>query len=642
MANALLRRKAATFIIPAVALMLLACGGEPPAPDPDPSPLPDPSVVIATGPIPSHLTIRNGTMFWSAYGEEVLQRAAIGAATPTPVAWKMEVPANVVVHGSDLYWLEERSGASPAGCLGAGVIRIIWRTAATGVTTALAVGDNCWGFGGFATEDLAVDDAHVYWVSATASPPSYVLWQTPLAGGPSSKVTETGMPIIALKANASDVFWLENNFPGDTSTIRSIPRGGGPVTVRVDGIRTRAWTFAVSDASAFYLGANFPETDDLVEVPLAGGPRTVLATLDYPPIDLAADASALYWIDSTAVRALPFGGAPQTLATITRRPLALYLQGPRLWWTETTGDAHGETGAVKSVLTTGGGEDVFVDGGDAPRRLAFTPTWVYWTEGGGIGLVEGFGRIARAPVGGGPATTVRSGISDDAPRFVLNGTDALIADKFRIERVPLSGGISETVVKGDFYIADLVTDGSFVYWALDPQGLVFKAPVDGGTTSLVAGSAPHTGPVNIVRLQNGTLYWLIGNDAILSVPAAGGDVTVVASGLPFVSDFVVDGDDIFFSEHDTGDIKRLTIATGAITTLAEDRGGAHRILAYDATDLFWLAQTILMKVPKAGGEATALAMSLELDALIRPSLAIDGGYAYWTDVVNQAIWRVPK
>ena len=73
---------------------------------------------------------------------------------------------------------------------------------------------------------------------------------------------------------------------------------------------------------------------------------------------------------------------------------------------------------------------------------------VYWVEGGPIGLVEGFGRIAAVPIAGGDISDVMAGVSTTLPIVTSDSTTLYYVDRFRVEKVPLQGGIPTTLGSG--------------------------------------------------------------------------------------------------------------------------------------------------------------------------------------------------
>ncbi len=603
------------------------------------------TLVTATGPSPAHLAIANGRLFWSEAGENAVNTIALAGGSPVALAPKIGAPAGIALLGQEVLWLDERSGVSPSGCAGDGVIRLLKKTSADGTgTTVLGTGDACVG----GTTNLVSDGTYVYWVTSTASPNTYVIHKTPVAGGTPTTVTTSSFPIAAMAVDAGSLYWMENFFPDQTAgAIRKVSLSGGSPVTLASGFTSRGETFALNATAVFYTKANSPSSDSLIEVPLAGGAPVALADLAATPQKLVADDANLYWIDGTTVSTLPVsGGSLVTLASTVNTPLDLLARANDVIWSETTGSAHGETGAVRSVPKTGGPVSVITQGGDAPRELGADASWVYWTEGGPIGLTEGFGRIARVPAGGGAALTFVSGVTSDAAPIAVSDAQVFIADGFRVKRVPVSGGKVETVAVAYDGVTSLATDGAFVYWVEGPLSNVRKAPAAGGAvTNLasVSGSGVSPGPGGPIHLQTGTVYWMTNFDAILAVPAAGGAVRVVASGLPFLSAFVVDGSSVYFSEQDSGDIERMPLSGGTATTLALGARGSYNILAVDGANLFWIDQVEIGRVPITGGAVSFIVSGgLAADPFFPASIALDAGSIYWTEPPAREIRTAQK
>jgi len=588
-------------------------------------------LVTPTGPSPSHLVEHKGELFWSEAGEESINKVSLAGGSAEVLALRVEAPEEVAVQGQDVFWLESRSGFSPSGCAGPGVIRNLHKTSLDGGTSVLlATGDSC----GDVTTDLVADDTSVYWATSTASPNTYVIHKIPVSGGTSTTIATTSVPIVAMTGDDTNLYWMENQFP-DTANIRSVPKAGGTPATIAGGFVSRAVTFAINGTSVFFTQANFPSTDNLVKAPLTGGAPALLSTLSGTPRKMVADDTNVYWVDGAGVSAVPVDGqSPTVLADAVNSPLDLAMSSDTLIWTDTTGPAHGETGALRAVPKAGGQITVLFQGGDAPRQLSVDGSWIYWTEGGPIGLGEGFGRIARVPAAGGVEQTIVSGVSSDSPPIAVSDTHVFIADKFRIKKVPLVGGVAETVAAGSFYISDLSTDGMYVYWAEDPLAVVFKAPVEGGDPTFLAAvpAGVNAGPAGPVRLQDGIVYWMTHYDAIISVPAAGGTPQVVASGLPFLNDFVVDSGHVYFSENDTGKIRKVSLIGNQFSELVQESSlWSPNILTTDGLSLYWINQEHVGKVPVAGGPYSIIVSSVSSDPFVPGSIAVDTTSVYWTE-----------
>ncbi|HSE27710.1 MAG TPA: hypothetical protein VLA95_05730 [Gemmatimonadales bacterium] len=592
--------------------------------------------MTTTGPGPGHLILDGGTLFWSESSDDRVAVLPAGGSRAA-LAHRIGVPEGIAVEGGTVYWLDDRMEGI---CTPASKNRRLVRTPAGGGATELASAANC----GLAPGDLVLAGGDAFWIGATTSPETFTIYRTPAAGGASTVVWTATMHVAAMLADGGYLYWLENTYPNPepAMAIRRVPLAGGAVEPVVEDLQTWGRTFAVRGTSLF-LSVVSGGSEEMVEIPLAGGPPTPLATLPRTPRKLVVDETALYWIDDVAVASVPRGGGtPTELWSNGRAPLDLLLQDGSLTWTETTGPAHGETGAVRTMPAEGGTAAVISEGGDAPRRVAADANGVYWTEGGFIGNIEGFGRIAHAPAGGGPVVTLASGVAAASPPIAVNASHVFIADKFRIERVPRGGGLPETVAAADFSVTSLVADATHVYWVEEPFAHVYRAPVGGGEPELLGTTGVHNGPGGPIRLRNGSVYWMSHYSAILRVPASGGPVQVIASGLPFLSDFVVDDAFLYYSENDTGLIKRMPLEGGDATTLAIGLAASYNVLAESGADLYWLDQTWLQVVPKSGGEPRPLSEPVAPSVLLRPAIALDAASVYWTEVLYEGIVKAPR
>jgi hypothetical protein len=598
------------------------------------------AVVATTGTSPASLTSANGNLYWSETGEAVLKSIPASGGSPAVLASKVVNPLAMVFSGSDVIWLDDEPVGGVGICGTATINRVLKRTSAIGTTSILATDTNCAPFTG---NDIVLDSNTVFWISSTNAN-IYVINATPINGGASSIVTSTSTPVVALADRAGTLYWMENFFPAG-GAVRSIPISGGTITTLVNNLVSDANTFAVDATAVYYATANFPynvpTTDALVAAPLAGGSPSTLLPSTPRVTKLAVGGGQVSWIDASTVNSIPVGGGSQIVLATTspNTPLDLLIEGSNALWTESTGAVHGETGAINSVALTGGPVSVVYQGGDAPRQLAIDPTsQINWTEGGPIGLTEGFGRIARLAAGN-TVQTVVSGLSSSSPTFIATATDLLIVDSWRIKRLSLAGGMPVTVAANDGSIADLATDGTSVYWDNSSDGHVSKAPVTGGSvTVLVGASVLNTlaGPGGPIRLApNGTLFWAVNSNSseLLSAPSAtvSTSVQVVAQGLPILSDLAVDATNVYIAEPTTGNILSVPTSGGSLTMLANSGFPlATFLLDLDGSTLYWVDPTQIAKVPVAGGASTQV-VSFTSGSNPAVSIAVDSKNLYWTE-----------
>ncbi len=632
-----LRRLVGVLQATLIALAPLACGGES---DPNPNPHPPPSSpdspepLVATGPAPDRVVYSNNRVYWSEGGDAAIRSVSASGGTATLLAQRIGSPSAVAFAGEDIIWLDAQTGFSPSGC---GVILLLRRTAG-GVTTTLETQDNCWA----EVPPLVVAGGDAYWVSATASQNPYVIRKTSLAGGASIALVTSTHRIPAMVADGVNLYWLEDEFLVPTAAVRAVPLAGGtPVTLA--SFSDRAGTFAINATSVIYSEVNSPSSDRLRMVPLGGGDPIDIATVPNTPRKMVSDEAQVYWIDFDGVWSLPLaGGTPTLLARSTNTPIDLIARGDDLIWTETTGPAHGETGTVRQVPKAGGPTQVLVQGGDAPRQLASHPSWLYWTEGGPNGEVEGFGRIARVPTSGGAAETVVSGVVTQTPSIAVTNTHVYIGDRWRIKRVPILGGKVETVAAGNDEIASVAVDATSVFWVSKGLGRVFKAPAAGGAATLLSGLGTSIGPGGPISIQGGRVYWASTYSTIQSVPTAGGTATVVRGDIPFMNDLVADEAALYWSENDTGNIWRVALSGGTPTLMASARAGTERRLAVDGETLAWIDGGAAVAMPKGGGDLLTLKFGISNDPYFVGSIALGQGAAFWTAPPTQQIVTVSK
>jgi len=604
--------------------------------------------VLSWGQHPAHLVSKHNYLFWSDASETPIKKTPICGGETIPLAKKMGVPANVAIQRQYIFWIDERTGISPSGSCsgGGGVTWVLNKSLLDGTsTTELARGDHCSGN----ADDIAVDETDVYWVNSTVSSNEFTIKKVPIAGGDSTTlVTSQWTPIVALTSDATHIYWAEDTYPEDppSSTIKNMPKNGGQIEIVASGLKAIRGGLAVYGGEIFFADNNYFDTLRFMKVSVSGGSVTTLATviredLFEPKNDvkaLAVDNENLYWVDKNDVNAVPVsGGSITTLAGILNEPIDIALSAGQVFWTESTGPAHGETGTVKSVSSSGVAVTTLVQGGAAPRKLFLYGDVIYLTEGGPIGLIEGFGRIAEIPAGGGNLATVILGVMSDSPPITSDGRYIYIADHFSIKKVSIDGRNTQKLYGAYDEIGDLVTDGSNVYWISRVFSTVHKIPVSGGpVTTLSSELVGLSGPI---RVRNGYVYWIANHETINKVNVGGGQVITLATDLPFLNDLVVDDTHVYFSEHDARRIRRISINGGQIATVASYLSYPPIYLAIDDLSLYWISQIQVAAISKADGSQTVIDYNVLSDPYFDGSLAVDPTGLYWTETAFGVIMK---
>lgn len=557
-----------------------------------------------------------------------------------PLVRQMGVPAGLAVAGDDVFWTERRNGIAPSGCAGQGVIGGVNRTSiAQRTTVTLARGDNC----SEATGDVVVAAGAVFYVASRVSPPEYDIRSVPEAGGSVATLLTTPRRIVRLAADATHLYWMESDMGPEADTaIRRRPLAGGAVELVLGGIGMLIQFqggFAVADGFVYAAVPGVPGPWNLVRVPAAGGAPTVLATLADAPVGYAVVGDRLFWGDAAAIRAIPLaGGAVQTLADGLASPVALAALADGVAWTEGVCCAHGQGGRVKRTRA----DDavvVLADGIDDPVPIAAGGGLVVWGEGGPIGLIEGFGRVAAMPAAGGAATTLAAGCSATLPDMTTNGADVFYVDRFRVERIDPTGGPPETVVADDFFVGSIAADATNLYRVTQPFSGIVAAPLDGGAETVLATAASLAEGLRVTATH---VYWGDGLTALRRVPLAGGGPETVADGIAGLSDFVVVGGSVFWSEQNLGRVSTRPLAGGPVRTVGITMPFSWIYLAAGPERLYWIDQVALAAAPLAGGTQELLVVDLDSDAGFANGVYADAEAVFWTEVGAGTIRALPR
>jgi hypothetical protein len=171
---------------------------------------------------------------------------------------------------------------------------------------------------------------------------------------------------------------------------------------------------------------------------------------------------------------------------------------------------------------------------------------------------------------------------------------------------------------------------------MHPFGTVFKMPVSGGQAILL--SSQPSGYPGPIRVRNEYVYWITSYESINKVGVSGDGFVTLATGLPFIDDFVVDDAYVFFSEHDTGRIRRMSIDGGPISTIANVSFPPFH-LAADEHSLYWISSLKVGAMLKDGGSPTIIDQEVLSDIYGNGSIAVDPTGVYWTETYIGAIMK---
>jgi hypothetical protein len=287
--------------------------------------------------------------------------------------------------------------------------------------------------------------------------------------------------------------------------------------------------------------------------------------------------------------------APPTARTVApnqQSPTVVAVDGTSVYWL-----------TFKSVMKASrdGGCPITIAAATSPASLVVSGGTVYWnTHTAGA---SGTGQIVACPATGctasGPATIAATSVDDTVD-------DAIDVD------------------------------ATNVYWANEISGSVFACRLVGCTTP----RAIDSGEVHprYMRLTGGSLYWTQGSEVspndIMTAPTTG-TATILVHLLGFDPDLLALANDssYLYASVDVGQIQRISLVDGSVTTLVGSRPRAIRRVAVDDSSLYWgeytstsPAQSYLMKVPLCGGTPRQIGT---VSGLVIDHVAVDQSGAFF-------------
>jgi hypothetical protein len=257
---------------------------------------------------------------------------------------------------------------------------------------------------------IAIGPNDVYWYGGDA------IYRRPKAGGKSQKLTDVESSGGGLFADGSNLYW--SRYPSLFSIATD--DSNGPVQLVQDATEVSSWT--ANGSNVYYLTrptdpqSRFPY--ELRAAPSNGGPGTTLAPVQAEALELAADASGVYWysveydgdfaVRSMEIQKYSFAtSVVSRLAPVQERSEFLQIAADRVLWFDTNQIWSGASdGSERFAL------------GSAPllRALTSNQTSVFWaTSAPG----DEYSDIVAVPRGGGPAHLLACHVSS---------IDAFVAD----------------------------------------------------------------------------------------------------------------------------------------------------------------------------------------------------------------------
>ncbi len=261
--------------------------------------------------------------------------------------------------------------------------------------------------------------------------------------------------------------------------------------------------------------------------------------------------------------------------------------------------------------------------------LAVDDTYVYAGTPQGVWSVPRSGGTPEQIIGGGEVDAVAS----DGSHLYFAGTYSVGSgprsqSATGLFSAPLGGGAA-TLLSADAWSTQIVVDDANVYGA---SGGPWSVPIGGGgKTSLVQGSTPYS--PTAIALYGANVYGAAPSPqgAVVSVPKAGGALTVLVPNRAHPAAIAVDASGIYWGEYSylsqAGGIFRAALDGSGVTMLSPDDDVSG--LAIDEAAVYWSEQhtNTIRSVPKGGGATVTLASGLNGPA----GIAEYAGNVYWAE-----------
>ncbi len=224
-------------------------------------------------------------------------------------------------------------------------------------------------------------------------------------------------------------------------------------------------------------------------------------------------------------------------------------------------------------------------------------------------------RVVEAPAGGGPQTTVGTGLSYPFGVAVDAAGNVFIADtsNSRVVEVPAGGGPQTTVGTGLASPEGLAVDAEGDVFISDTgHDQVVEVPANGGPQTTVATGLNEPSGV-AVDAAGDVFIANTSNSQVVEVPAGGGPETTVGTGLNYPTGVAVDAaGDVYIADHANSRVVEVPAGGGPQTTVGTGLFYPEGVAVDAAGDVF-IADTLnsrVVEVPAGGGPQTTVGTGL--------------------------------
>ena len=452
----------------------------------------------------NNLILSGTTLFWGdgSIGKGIWKYTN-GDTSPQLLVPRLSKTSNMVVHGNYAYWINTDSST---------VKFSIYRTTLDGShTTLLTQGD-----APSPTAYLFADDRALYFTAKdtstyATSTASVVLQRFPLNGSAPTTLYHVAKGAAGLAADDNYIYVLDetgaDSFAANLVRISKTDGSSQPLSqniAQVNGAITVA-------NSTIYVGTY----GNLLKVPATGGTPTVLTSdSTVEPYQLTVIQDTIYWINYSrddynnpyTIQSMPVGGSAVTVvATNLSQPSDLLATTDGLYWSESQSDG-GIYERVLKKLSWQTGQATAVADGMHISSFDIAGGNAYVTQSLSL---TGFSEISMVSLADGLIHPLIGGVNTTSYIFSATTDNLLIGDGTALKKVPLSGGVTTTLVKNtEFDIKDVKgLDGTVYFTSAGTKVGVFKVSESGGSYVTLAQEPGLYS--TIVSVQDGYVYYVL-------------------------------------------------------------------------------------------------------------------------------------